>query len=226
MRVGKSKQFSAKNKAARDPAAPRPRGRPRTLDPTALLARAVEVFWERGYDGASLDDLVRAMGVSRPTLYSAFGDKRSVFLAAIDAYAEGIGAEPMAAFEAEADIVAAVRAFLRVSLENNTAKEHPWGCLIGCCASTSAIAVPGVAGRVSAIGARTERTLRARFEDERAAGTLADAPSPAERAALLSDLMNAQALRARMGTSRRGLLGGLDARVRAVTGPLPAPPFP
>ena len=221
MQTDKANQLSASEKVigSGDGVAPPRRGRPRTIDPDAMLARAVEVFWERGYDGASLDDLTRAMGVSRPTLYAAFGDKRRVFLAAIDAYAAGVGARPLAAFEAEGDVRTAVRAFLVASIENNTAKAHPWGCLIGCCASTSAVRVPEVADRVRAIGRATETALRSRFEREREAGALGDEPTPAERAALLSDLMNAQAIRARAGASRRSLLAGLEARAAAVLGP-------
>ena len=212
MRNGKEKETHSSEPSTR------PRGRPRTIDPEALLAQAIEVFWEKGYEGASLDDLTRAMGVSRPTLYAAFGDKRAVFLAAIDAYARGIGSEPMAAFEAEESIAPAVRAFLRVSLENNTADAHPRGCLIGCCASTSAIEVPGVAERIASISAAGERRLRSRFQRERDAGALPGVPDAAGRAAILMDLMNAQAIRARAGASRRLLLRGLDVRVRAVVG--------
>lgn len=212
MRNGKEKE------EPRPGTGPRARGRPRTIDPEALIARAVEVFWAKGYEGASLDDLTRAMGVSRPTLYAAFGDKRTVFLAAIDAYARGIGSEPMAAFEAQEDIVAAVRAFLRVSLENNTAEALPPGCLIGCCASTSTIEVPGVAERIGAISTAGEHRLRSRFRRECEAGVLPSVPDAVGRAALLMDLMNAQAIRARAGASRRSLLRGLDVRVGAVVG--------
>lgn len=215
MRNGKAKQISNRKEAS-DP--PR-RGRPRTIDREAVLDRAVEVFWERGYDGTSLDDLTRVMGISRPSLYAAFGDKRQVFLAAIDAYAAGVGARPLAAFDAQQDVREAVRAFLRASIENNTAKAHPWGCLIGCCANTSAIAVPGVAERIGTIGKTTERTLRIRFERESATGALDGRSTPAERAVLLADLMTAQAIRARAGASRRSLLSGLEMRVAAVVGP-------
>lgn len=199
-----------------DPEPPRRRGRPRSIDRDAALAAAMDVFWARGYEGASLDELTAAMGVSRPTLYGAFGDKRALFLRALDLYAGGIGSEPLAAFEAEWEVGAAVRAFLRVSAENNTSTEHPPGCLIGCCAAMSVGSVPGVEERVRAVLAAAETHLRERFTREEAAGTVATSPSPAARATLLLDLMNAQAIRARAGASRDDLLGGLDARADAV----------
>ena len=57
----------------------RPRGRPRNFDESAALAKAIQVFWLKGYDGVTVDDLVAGMGVGRPSLYSIFGDKRTIF---------------------------------------------------------------------------------------------------------------------------------------------------
>ena len=194
----------------------RPRGRPRSIDREAALDRAVEAFWAHGYEGASLDGLTAAMGLSRPSLYAAFGDKRALFLAAIERYQAGIGAEPMAAFEAEPDVRAAVRAFLRVSLENNTRPDAPAGCLVGCCAATSAPDLPGVRERLEAGLAGAQARVAARFERERGAGALPAGFPSAERAFLLLDLMQGQAFRARAGETREDLLRGLEARCEAV----------
>ena len=59
-------------------------GRPRGFDVDAALDRAAEVFRTRGYDGASLDDLTAAMGIGRPSLYAAFGDKRKLFMRCLE----------------------------------------------------------------------------------------------------------------------------------------------
>src|SRR3954447_7401012 len=66
-----------------------PRGRPREFDASEALDRALEVFWRKGYEGTSLDDLTRAMGINRPSLYAAFGNKEELFKKALDRYAEG-----------------------------------------------------------------------------------------------------------------------------------------
>ena len=66
-----------------------PRGRPREFDVDEALDRALEVFWRKGYEGASLPDLTEAMGINRPSLYAAFGSKEDLFRKALARYAEG-----------------------------------------------------------------------------------------------------------------------------------------
>lgn len=64
----------------------KPRGRPRSYDPELALQRATEAFWKTGYAGTSLDDLAAAMGMNRPSLYAGFGDKRTLYLKALNRY--------------------------------------------------------------------------------------------------------------------------------------------
>jgi AcrR family transcriptional regulator len=67
---------------------PRGRGRPRSYDPEAALQRATEAFWKKGYAATSLDDLAAATGMNRPSLYAGFGDKRALYLKALNRYWE------------------------------------------------------------------------------------------------------------------------------------------
>ncbi|MGB3377417.1 TetR/AcrR family transcriptional regulator [Allopontixanthobacter sediminis] len=62
------------------------RGRPREFDKDEVLGAALQVFWQKGYEGASLSDLTDAMGITRPSLYAAFGNKEALFLQALDRY--------------------------------------------------------------------------------------------------------------------------------------------
>jgi AcrR family transcriptional regulator len=71
------------------------RGRPRAFDLDAALERAMNVFWAKGYEGASLSELTRAMRINRPSLYAAFGNKEQLFRRVLDRYVNG----PLAYFE-------------------------------------------------------------------------------------------------------------------------------
>ena len=64
-------------------------GRPRAFDTEKALDRALKVFWAKGYEGASLSDLTEAMGINRPSLYAAFGNKEELFRKVVDRYVEG-----------------------------------------------------------------------------------------------------------------------------------------
>ena len=67
------------------------RGRPLSFDRDAALDKAMHVFWEHGYEAASISELTSAMGITPPSLYTAFGDKEHLFLEAIERYATGPG---------------------------------------------------------------------------------------------------------------------------------------
>src|SRR5262249_60696540 len=75
------------------------RGSPRALHVDRALAGALQVFWKKGYEGASLSDLTKAMGITRPSLYAAFGDKEMLFRKALDRYGDGPGAYVREALE-------------------------------------------------------------------------------------------------------------------------------
>ena len=106
----------------------RRRGRPRAYDPDIALARAADVFWRNGYDGTSLNDLTEAMGITRPSLYAAFGNKEALFRKALDLYeTEKLAYIRRAMDQPTARGVAEV--MLRGSVDNVTSSNEPHGCM-------------------------------------------------------------------------------------------------
>jgi AcrR family transcriptional regulator len=104
-------------------------GRPREFDVDAALGRALEVFWSKGYEGASMADLTEAMGINRPSLYAAFGNKEDLFMKALDLYAEGFQTAA-SGFAGEPTAYAATEAFLRATALRCTGPSTPHGCLL------------------------------------------------------------------------------------------------
>jgi len=103
-------------------------GRPRGFNEAAALDAAMRVFWEKGYEGTSLDDLTAAMGINRSSLYATFGDKETLFRLVMDRYASG----PMAfLFEAlkQPTARAVVETLLRTAVKFLADSSHPRGCL-------------------------------------------------------------------------------------------------
>src|SRR6476661_7060918 len=97
--------------------AERPRGRPRSFDESAALEKATRVFRSKGYDGTTIDDLVAGMGVGRPSLYSVFGDKRTIFLRVLRAYAERKGTLAAKALLSPQGLRDSIADFLRYAVE-------------------------------------------------------------------------------------------------------------
>ena len=107
----------------------KPPGRPREFDPDRALDAALRVFWEKGYDGASLSDLTKAMGITRPSMYAAFGDKEALFRKVLDRYVTGPSAYLNEALN-EPTARGAIEHWLFGAIDLLTAPENPPGCLI------------------------------------------------------------------------------------------------
>jgi len=104
------------------------RGRPREFCVDHALAQALTVFWTKGYEGPSLTDLTEAMGITRPSLYAAFGNKESLFRKALDLYER----EKMAYINeamAKPTVREVAETMLRGALDNATGEGEPHGCL-------------------------------------------------------------------------------------------------
>jgi AcrR family transcriptional regulator len=106
------------------------RGRPRAFDRDTALRRAMEVFWLKGYAGASMADLTQAMGINSPSLYAAFGTKEDLFEAAVDLYAATEGPTLWGHLSKTPSAKEAIRQLLDASAISYTDPSNPPGCLV------------------------------------------------------------------------------------------------
>jgi AcrR family transcriptional regulator len=143
-----------------------PRGRPQSFELDQVLDAAVLVFWSNGYEGASLDDLTKAMGINRPSLYAKFGNKHGLFLAAIDRYIETISAPQSLPLAQEADIKAAVAGYFREIVRTVTTANRPAGCLIASVACEVAERDTDLRAKIAPLLDQAESFIDARLEAE------------------------------------------------------------
>ncbi|MFI7440698.1 TetR/AcrR family transcriptional regulator [Nonomuraea indica] len=194
-----------------------PGGRPRAFDPDVALDRALEVFWRQGYEGTSLSDLTAAMGINRPSLYAAFGNKDELFTKVVDRYVSGPGAFADEALAAPT-VREVVERLVRGAVELTAGEHTPHGCLnvntVHACGPDAAPA------RRTSLACRMagETALRRRFEQ---ADDLPDGHDPTTLAHLVHTITDGIAVQAAGGRTREDLHQVADLALRTL---LPPPP--
>jgi AcrR family transcriptional regulator len=175
------------------------RGRPRSFDPDEALQRAAERFRTYGFAGTSLDELAEATGLKRPSLAAAFGDKRALYIAAIEKLMARVERQLIRLGELQLPLRELVERILLGGIGLYlTGSEGPEGCLIINTAATQAAADPEVREKVGAF---------LKVEDDRIAELLAAAGSPAPEAQgrLVASVLHSLSVRARAGAPREEL---------------------
>jgi AcrR family transcriptional regulator len=189
------------------------RGRPREFDIDEALDRALEVFWRKGYEGTSLDDLTDAMGISRPSLYAAFGKKDELFRKVIDRYISGPACMIAEALKEPTARKAAERV-LQEGVALITKPGHPQGCIVVQGALACGKDAEQLRRELVARRAANEAALRQRLERGKAEGELADDVDCADLARFFASLMYGMSVQAASGASRESLLRVVELAMR------------
>jgi AcrR family transcriptional regulator len=192
-------------------------GRPKGFIPDEALDRAVEMFWENGYEGVDVERIARAVNVTKPALYRAFGDKATLLLKAVERYAMTYKAPIMAAFNAEPDIHKAVTSFCETTVKTASSGSRG-GCMMAAAALGQSERVTEIRSYVARGLAASADILAKRFEKEIKAGRLTRTPSAKVRARALVDLMQGLQLRAKAGIPREQLLQDARSYVPLILG--------
>jgi TetR/AcrR family transcriptional regulator, copper-responsive repressor len=194
------------------------RGRPPSYDREVALRAIRDVFWDRGFAAASLDDIAAATGMNRPSLYGAFGDKREMYLAALRMFAVESGREMQKALEAATLREALVRFYEWAIEEYLSGDPGPRGCLVICTAVTEATGDATVRAALAKILAEVDSVVAVRIARAQAEGDACSAGDAKALAKLLTSVLHSLAVRARAGARRRELSAITRATIELVVG--------
>ena len=179
-------------------------GRPLSFNRAAVLEKAMLTFWRHGYETTSISDLTLAMGVTAPSIYSSFGDKKRLFLEAMHLYAGSpedlslkLGAAPTA-FEA-------VHQMLMFAADAFTRPNMPRGCLLASATASCSLEAQDVQKVVTKVRCRIMKCVRLRIEQDVTEGILPQDTQAAALATLVITLIQGMSVLARDGASRESL---------------------
>ena len=192
------------------------RGQGRKFAIDHALDVAMDQFWEHGYEGTSVSSLIRAIGISAPSLYAAFGDKRQLFDSVVAHYLRGAGGWMARAFDEERCTPALVRRLLSEAASRYLDPEHPRGCLIIVAGSCVSAANAEVSEALRQHRNHTVATLVERFEQGLAAGDVPPDLNSAAAAEFVAVTVQGISTRARDGAAVDELLAAAELACRAL----------
>jgi AcrR family transcriptional regulator len=186
----------------------------RQFDEQEVIAIALDVFWRKGLDDATMQDLAAATGVQRGSLYNAYGDKETIFLYAFDRYS-GEFLESAARALAEGDVAARLRSFLDMIVVNMTSGSPSRGCLTTRTALDAGISSDAVRERVQGLLGRLEQLVSKAISSAPDGRPVAEANRLAR---VIVTFTRGLAVMERVGTSRKQLRESAATFVDAVIG--------
>jgi AcrR family transcriptional regulator len=183
----------------------RGRGRPQSFDRSQVLCAAMRLFWDRGYEGTSFDDLITAMGISPSSFYNAFGSKARLYQEATDAYLEASGAWFLGILREKADTRTTFERLMTAAATEFTRADLPAGCMILVSGTQCAPGQTRLRDLMARQRALSEAAMAERLRRGAANGDLPADTDVEGLAAFYSSLARGMAVQARDGASRETL---------------------
>jgi len=193
------------------------RGRPRIFDKVKTLEQALGLFWRRGYIGTSYSDLCAVTGLTKPSLYAAYGNKEETFLAALELYVSRYVQPGITGLESEANIRDAIHKLLVETVNGLTAKGTPPGCMIAtnaACMEAPAIS-RSVADAIKLASRKTPKAIAACLAKAQVAGQIPSNASLSALTAFYGTLITGLSGLAKQGTPRSELMQAVDMAMLA-----------
>jgi AcrR family transcriptional regulator len=191
-----------------------PTGRPREFDKSEAIDKAMLLFWRQGYEGTSIADLTEALGIKRPSLYAAFGNKELLFRAVLDRYDEGT-AEFMATSLKLSTAREVAEGLLRGAANFHSQPANPPGCLMVHGALVGSDEIDPLRLETRNRRARLREAISKRLERARAEGDLPGGAEPDALARYIVAVMRGMAVEAASGAKGRDLYQIVDTAMRA-----------
>jgi AcrR family transcriptional regulator len=189
------------------------RGRPRTFDRAGALRRAMEVFWEHGYEGTSMSDLTAAMGINSPSLYAAFGCKEALFREAVAYYNDTLGATAADELRQRPTAREAISAVLRHHAAVFCDPDYPRGCMIVLAGITCTDRTRSVHEHLAGWRMALEQDFTERIERGIAEGDVPAGADAAAIAAFYNTVNHGMAIQARDGADPTKLSAVAEAAI-------------
>ena len=193
---------------------PLPPGRPRAFDPDKALDAALRVFWGKGYDGASLSDLTEAMGINKPSLYAAFGDKQELFRKVVERYVRQQSILWEAAFRGPSARMGLER-ILNAAADFLTSAQNPHGCLLVQSALACDEKSECIKKELAARRSDSDAMLRARLQHAQTEGELSPEIDVAALSRFFSTVLRGMSVEASGGATRKDLQSVIDLAMEA-----------
>ena len=191
------------------------RGRPRCFDLEEALDRSLLLFWEKGFQNTSLDEIAEAVGVKKPSLYAAFGDKEMLFRKVLQRYSSKLS-EPVQVLDRYSNIREAIDAFIELGIAGGCSQGHPRGCLLASAFADSTLLPPNLAKEIKALVNQADQAVAQRLKKAVRDGQLPVDFDVKGTAKFLITLMHGVALRLRAGESRAELRRTKNAALRCL----------